>query len=235
MDQRGEARGDQSSKIGNDSGLALRRKAAQLEICELLKWRDMGKRDPRIDDYIAKAADFAKPILTHLRELIHTGCPDVEETIKWRNPSFTHKGLLCGIAAFKQYCVIGFWKEALLFDKKNPSAIPDRITSVTELPADKILLGHIKEAVRLNNEGAKILRPKPKPRTELVVPNDLLAALKKNKPALATFEDFSYSHKKEYVEWITEAKHEETRTQRLATAVAWIAEGKARNWKYERC
>jgi len=195
----------------------------------------MAKLDTRIDDYIAKSAGFAKPILTHLRELIHAGCPEVEETIKWRNPSFMHKGLLCGIAAFKQYCVIGFWKEALLFDRKNPSAIPDRITSVTQLPSEKILLGYIKEAVRLNNKGTKIPRPKPKPRTELVVPNDLLAALKKNKPALAAFEDFSYSHKKEYVEWITQAKREETRTQRLATAVSWIAAGKARNWKYERC
>jgi uncharacterized protein YdeI (YjbR/CyaY-like superfamily) len=183
----------------------------------------------------AKSADFAKPILTQLRELIHTACPEVEETIKWRNPSFMHKGLLCGIAAFKQYCVVGFWKERLLFDKKNPSAIPDRITSVTELPSEKIFVGYIKEAVRLNNEGTKIPRPKPKLRTELLVPNDLLAALKRNKPALAAFEDFSYSHKKEYVEWITGAKREETRTQRLSTAVAWIAEGKARNWKYERC
>lgn len=195
----------------------------------------MGKRDPRIDDYIAKSADFAKPILSHLRELIHSGCPEVEETLKWRNPTFMYKGILCGIAAFKQHCVIGFWKERLLFDKQNPSRIPDRITGVAELPSDKILLGYIKEAVRLNGEGIKTPKPKPKPRTELVVPNDLLAALKKNKTAQTAFEDFSYSHKKEYVEWITRAKREETRTQRLTTAMAWIAEGKASNWKYERC
>jgi len=199
----------------------------------------MGKRDPRIDDYIAKSPDFAKPILNHLRELIHTACPDVEETLKWRNPSFIYKGLLCGIAAFKQHCVIGFWKDAILFDRKNPNAkpsgIPDRITNVSELPPDRVLLAYIKEAVRLNEEGIKIPKPKPKSKKGLVVPNDLISALKKNKKALSTFEDFSYSHKKEYVEWITEAKREETRSQRLATAVAWMAEGKARNWKYERC
>jgi uncharacterized protein YdeI (YjbR/CyaY-like superfamily) len=199
----------------------------------------MGKRDSRIDDYIAKSADFAKPILTHLRELIHAGCPEVEETLKWRNPSFMYKGLLCGVAAFKQHCVIGFWKDAILFDRKNPDAkpceIPDRITNVAGLPPDNVLLRYIKEAARLNVEGIKIPKAKPKAKKDLVVPNDLISALKKNKKAFSTFEDFSYSHKKEYVEWITEAKREETRTQRLATAVAWIAEGKARNWKYERC
>lgn len=199
----------------------------------------MGKRDPRVDDYIGKSADFAKPILTHLRELIHVGCPEVEETVKWRNPSFTYKGLLCGMGAFKQHCVFGFWKDAMLFDRKNPNAkpcgIPDRITNLSELPPDKVLLGYIKEAVRLNEEGIKISKAKPKAKKELVVPKDLISALKNNKKALATFEDFSYSHKKEYVEWITDAKREETRTQRLATAVAWMAEGKARNWKYERC
>src|SRR5689334_7816605 len=199
----------------------------------------MGKRDPRIDDYIAKSPDFAKPILIHLRELIHAGCPEVEETVKWRNPSFMCKGLLCGTAAFKQHCVIGFWKDTLLFDRKNPNAkpcaIPDRITNVGELPSDKILLGYIKEAARLNAEGVKIPKAKSGPRKDLIVPGDLISALKKNKKALSTFEEFSYSHKKEYVEWITEARREETRTQRLATAVAWIAEGKARNWKYQRC
>jgi uncharacterized protein YdeI (YjbR/CyaY-like superfamily) len=199
----------------------------------------MGKRDPRIDDYIAKAAEYSKPILAHLRELIHAGCPDVEETVKWRNPSFMYKGLLCGIAAFKQYCVIGFWKDAILFDRKNPNAnpcaIPDRITNVGDLPSDKVMLAYIKEAARLNAEGIKIPKAKSKPKKDLVVPNDLLSALKKNEKAQSTFEQFSYSHKKEYVEWITQAKREETRTHRLATAVAWMAEGKARNWKYERC
>jgi uncharacterized protein YdeI (YjbR/CyaY-like superfamily) len=199
----------------------------------------MGKRDPRIDDYIAKAAEYAKPILTHLRELIHAGCLDVEETVKWRNPSFMYKGLLCGIAAFKQYCVIGFWKDAILFDRKNPNAkpcaIPDRITNVGELPSDKVMLAYIKEAARLNAQGVKVPKAKSKPKKDLVVPSDLVSALKKNKKAQSTFEQFSYSHKKEYAEWITQAKREETRTQRLATAVAWIAEGKARNWKYDRC
>ena len=199
----------------------------------------MGKRDSRIDAYIAGSPDFAKPILTHLRELIHVGCPEVEETLKWRNPSFMYKGLLCGMAAFKQHCGLGFWKDAILFDRKNPAArpcaIPDRITNVSELPPDKILLGYVKEAARLNDEGVKIPKPKSKPRKELQIPSDLLTALKKNKKALATFEVFSYSHKKEYVQWITEAKRQETRTQRLSTAVIWMAQGKARNWKYERC
>jgi|ERR1051326_14458 uncharacterized protein YdeI (YjbR/CyaY-like superfamily) len=195
----------------------------------------MAERDPRIDEYIAKSAEFAKPVLAHLRELVHMACPGVEETLKWRNPSFMYKGLLCGMAAFKQHCIFGFWKDALLFDRKAPSKIADRITSLSELPSDKILLGYIRKAAMLNENVVKIPKPKPKPKKELVVPSDLISALKTNKQALSTFEDFSYSHKKEYVEWISEAKREETRTQRLTTAVAWMAEGKARNWKYEGC
>lgn len=199
----------------------------------------MGKRDRQVDAYIARAADFAKPVLTHLRELIHKGCPEVEETLKWRNPSFMYKGMLCGMAAFKQHCIFGFWKDAVLFDRNNSAAkaspIPDRITNVTALPPDQVLLDCIQEAARLNDEGIKVPKPKRKRRKELAMPEDLAAALKKNKKALSTFKDFSYSHKKEYIEWITEAKREETRIQRLATAVAWMAEGKSRNWKYERC
>jgi len=199
----------------------------------------MGKRDSRIDNYITKSSAFAKPILIHLRELIHAGCPEVEETLKWRNPSFLYKGLLCGMAAFKQHCVLGFWKDAILFDRKNPAAkpcaIPDRITSVSELPSDKILLGYLKEAVRLNHEGIKLPKPKPTPKKELVIPKDLMTVLKKNKKAAATFDGFSYSHKKEYVEWITGAKTEETRMKRLETAVAWMGAGKPRHWKYLKC
>ena len=203
----------------------------------------MAKKDARIDAYIAKSADFAKPILKHLRSLVHTACPEVEETIKWRFPTFMYQGMLCGMAAFKQHCTFGFWKHALIFDgQENPKDTGDggmgqfgRLTSVSRLPNDKILLGHIKKAMRLNEEGIKVPRPKSRARRELAVPDYLLAALKKHKGAAATFENFSYSRKKEYVEWLTEAKREETRRQRLATAIAWLAEGKPRNWKYVNC
>ena len=169
----------------------------------------MPAKDPRIDAYIAKSADFAKPILTHLRKLVHASCPDVEETMKWSFPNFMHKGILCSMASFKEHCTFGFWKGALISAKdKAAGKLADeamgqfgRITALSDLPKDKVLLGWIKEAVRLNDEGIKLPpRPKSKVKKELVVPDFFVAALKKNKKALTTFENFSYSHKKEYVE-----------------------------------
>jgi uncharacterized protein YdeI (YjbR/CyaY-like superfamily) len=204
----------------------------------------MATKDPRIDIYIAKAGDFAKPILTHIRELVHQGCPEVEETMKWSMPFFTYKGMFCHMAAFKEHCSFGFWKSALVMGKECPPNDSERegmgqfgrITSLTDLPGDKKMLGYIKEAKRLNDEGIqKPSKPKPKGPKELSIPPELTVALKKNKKAAATFEGFSYSHKKEYVEWISEAKREETKAQRLATTLAWLAEGKPRNWKYANC
>jgi uncharacterized protein YdeI (YjbR/CyaY-like superfamily) len=195
-------------------------------------------KDARVDAYIAKSADFAKPILTHIRALLHSTCPDIVETLKWSAPAFEHKGILCGMAAFKQHCIFGFWKHKLMFGKglKFPKGAMDnygRITSLSELPGDKALTTYIKEAVRLNDEGVKApAKPKSKVKKELEVPDDLAAALKKNKKAQAVFDGFSYSHKKEYIEWITEAKREETRTKRLKTALQWMSTGKSRNWKY---
>jgi uncharacterized protein YdeI (YjbR/CyaY-like superfamily) len=204
----------------------------------------MGLKDPRIDKYISGSAEFARPILSHLRKLVHAACPDVEETLKWGMPSFLHKGILCGMAAFKEHCSFGFWKHDLLFGNDRPAQKRaaeamgsfGRITKRTDMPNDAELLRLLKEAVRLNDEGIKReTKPRPKGNRELVVPDDLTAALKKNKQAKAAFDGFSYSHRKEYVEWITEAKREETRNRRLATTVQWLSKGKPRHWKYENC
>jgi uncharacterized protein YdeI (YjbR/CyaY-like superfamily) len=199
----------------------------------------MGKPDPRVDAYIAKAAPFAQPILKHLREIVHGACPDVEETIKWSMPFFDYRGSLCHFAAFKQHCAFGFWKGKLLFggDPLSEDAMGQfgRITSLGDLPPKKVLTAYVKQAAKLNEAGAKVAKPKAAPRAAPKAPDDLLAALKKNRKALATYEAFSASSKREYVEWITEAKREETRAKRLADAVAWMAEGKQRNWKYMNC
>jgi hypothetical protein len=204
----------------------------------------MGIRDPRIDAYIAKSADFAKPVLKHIRELVHAACPKVEETMKWSLPHFMHKGMLCSMAAFKHHCSFGFWKGSLIFGKgQGPGNNQDeamgqfgRISAISDLPKEKVLIGYIKKAVGLNETGAKLPpKPKAKERKELIVHAGLMSALKDNKKALTAFENFSYSHKKEYVEWITEAKGEETRKRRLATAIEWMAEGKSRHWKYVKC
>ena len=184
-------------------------------------------RDPRVDAYIAKAPAYAKPVLTYLREVVHAAVPDVEETIKWSAPHFDHKGMMIGMAAFKEYAAINFWKGKLI----GQDGYSD-IRSVDDLPAKKELIALFKKLAKLNEDGVKIARPKSAPKPEAKTPADLAAALKKNKKAATAYEDFSPSHRREYVQWITEAKTDETRKRRLDQAVEWIAEGKSRNWKY---
>ncbi len=199
----------------------------------------MPKTDPRVDDYISKAAPFAKPILIRLRKIVHAGCPEVQETMKWSFPHFDHKGVMCGMAAFQKHCSFGFWKASLLFDG-HPAAEKEamghfgRITSIADLPPRETLIGHVRKAAALNEKGIKAPgRSQLRKRPSLKTPADLTAALNKNAKAKKTFANFSPSHRREYVEWITEAKRETTRRQRLTTAIKWMAEGKSRNWKYE--
>jgi uncharacterized protein YdeI (YjbR/CyaY-like superfamily) len=195
----------------------------------------MGKKDARVDAYIAKSADFAKPILGHLRKLVHQACPDVEETMKWSAPHFDYRGMMCGVAAFKSHCAFGFWKANLVLNgnyERDSAGHFGRITSLDDLPADKVIIGYVKKAAKLNEVGVKVARVPKAPRKALGMPADLSAVLKKNGPARKTFQSFSPSHQREYIEWITEAKTDATRQKRLATTAAWLAEGKVRNWKY---
>ena len=204
----------------------------------------MATKEKKIDAYIAKSADFAKPILNHIRELVHKACPDVEEKMKWSFPHFDYKGeMMCSMAAFKQHAVLNFWKAALM---KDPVLIENarsetamghlgRITSLKDLPADKKLAAWIKEAMLLNDKGIKLpARKIPEVKKEIIVPEFFMKAIKKNKKAWQNFESFAYSHRKEYIQWITEAKTEPTRLKRLTTAIEWIEAGKGRNWKYEK-
>ena len=195
--------------------------------------------DPRVDAYIEKSAEFAKPVLIHIRKLVHKACPDITETMKWSFPHFDHKGTVCSMASFKQHLAFGFWKQTLLEQDAFPAEKTamgsfGRITSVKDLPTDKVMIGLIQQAVELNEKGIKVAK-KPVEKKELIVPKDLTSALSKNKTAKATFDKFSPSHKREYVAWIEEAKTEPTRNKRLATTVEWLSEGKPRNWKYEKC
>ena len=192
----------------------------------------MPKKNPRIDAYVAQSANFAKPILNRIRKLVHAVCPDVQETIKWNLPFYEYKGILLATPAFKQHCALIFWK-GRLFLGKDQKATLRRLTTLSELPGDKILTGYIKKAAALNEAGIKAARPKPKAKKAVVVPDYFLAALKKNKKALAAFEDFSPSHKREYVEWITEAKREKTRAKRIKAAIKQMTQGKSLNWKYQ--
>lgn len=196
----------------------------------------MGKRDTRVDAYIARSAEFARPILDHVRELIHDAIPDVEEDIKWGAPFFNYQGVICGIAAFKEHCAINMWKASLILGNKQTDSAGQfgRITRLSDLPSDSTLKGYFKQAARLNETGVKQPRAKKKTTEKLVVPPELQKALKANKKAAAAFEKFPPSHKREYAQWIAEAKAEDTRARRVSTAIEWIAEGKGRNWKYEK-
>ena len=205
--------------------------------------------DPKVDAYIAKAQPFAHPILDHLRKLMHKGCPGMEEAVKWSHPFFVYRGtIMAHMAAFKEHCAFGFWGEEIAAVLHGAGAVQSgamgtlgRITNVKDLPPEKEILGWIREAAGFIDRGEhtspiaarnKVVKaPKPTPKAS----PEFAAALKKNKKASAVFEAFSPSCKREYVEWIAEAKREETRDKRIAQAVEWIAEGKQRNWKYQNC
>lgn len=197
----------------------------------------MGSRDPRVDAYIAKSREFARPILTHIRDVVHAACPEVEEAMKWSMPHFMYHGMLCGMAAFREHCSLGFWKAALLMkeDARSRDAMGQFgcIRSVDDLPSRTTLTRYVKAAMRLNETGETVPR-RAKPARPVRVPTELRAALTRHPEARAAFERFSPSHRREYAEWILEAKRPETRERRVATAIEWIAEGKSRNWKYVR-
>jgi hypothetical protein len=199
----------------------------------------MPSLDPRVDAYISKAAPFAQPILKHVRAAVHAGCPDVVETIKWSVPSFEYKGPFCGMAAFKKHVMFGFWKHQLmagLIPKGEHRAFGQygRIESMDAAPSRAQMIKLVKFAKKLNDDEVKVVRTKSAPKPPPKTPPYLMAALKKNPKALATFKAFSPSHKREYIEWVTEAKAEDTRARRVAQAIEWMAAGKSRNWKYER-
>jgi uncharacterized protein YdeI (YjbR/CyaY-like superfamily) len=196
------------------------------------------KTDPRVDAYIARQAEFARPILVHLRGVIHEACPDGEETIKWSMPSFTYKGkILAGFAAFKAHATFGYWNDSMLSqDAKNRSAMGQfgRLTSLDDLPDRATLVALTRQSMALIDEGAKPPRATAK-KAPFTVPQDLRAAIDAVPAAKATFDGFAPSCQREYVEWVTEAKRDETRAKRLNQSVEWLTEGKKRNWKYENC
>jgi uncharacterized protein YdeI (YjbR/CyaY-like superfamily) len=199
----------------------------------------MNKDSAKVDAYIAKSAPFAQPILRKLRRLFHEACPSIQEAIKWGVPYFEYTGLVGGMAAFQRHVSLGFWNYRSMSD---PYGLLGRggeywmlkFRHISELPADNVLLAYINEAVQLNEIGAKRSSPHPRdPKRGIDLPDDLASALREDKKAFSTFQGFSYSHRKEYVEWLAEAKREATRQKRLATAIEWLAEGKPLYWRYE--
>lgn len=204
----------------------------------------MSQRDPKVDAYVKKAPEFARPILEHMREAVHLACPEIVETIKWGRPFFDYRGPVCGFAAFKAHCSVMFWKADVLLtaDERREGALGDfgRLTSVKDLPSTRALVALVKRAVRLNDEGVSAQWQEARKQTRatraakpVVVPPVLAEALAKDTKAKKAFELMPPSHKREYIEWIEGAKREETRQRRLTQAVAQIREGKSQNWRYE--
>ncbi len=202
----------------------------------------MEQFDIRVDAFIAKSADFAKPILTHLRQLVHQAYPEIRETIKWGFPFFDHKGSVCYMSSFKQHCAFGFWKSGRLKDKyqiinkseETAAGNFGRITTLADLPSDELLIEYISEAAVLNELGIKVAAPKKKlDKTALIVPDEFIMLLDKNTGAKDNFNNMSRAKQKEYLDWFTEAKTAATKQKRIQSAIKWITEGKSRMWKYE--
>jgi uncharacterized protein YdeI (YjbR/CyaY-like superfamily) len=200
---------------------------------------------PKVDSYIEQAAPFAQPVLEHLRGLVHKACPEMEETIKWSMPFFVYRGeIVANMAAFKAHCSFGIWgreivaamrKDGLLVKGGGMGSL-GKISSLQDLPKDAALLGYLRQAIVLVKDGVKTFPSRKKAAKPAVeVPAGLTAALKKNKTAAKVFAEFSPGKKREYVDWISEAKQEATKLRRVAQAIEWIAEGKSRSWKYEKC
>jgi uncharacterized protein YdeI (YjbR/CyaY-like superfamily) len=200
--------------------------------------------NPKVDSYIEQAAPFAQPVLEHLRGIVHKACPEVEETIKWSMPFFVYRGeIVANMAAFKAHCSFGIWgREIVAAMRKDGLAVKGgmgslgKISSLKDLPKDAALLGYLRQATVLVKDGTKTFPSRKKVAKPAVeVPAELMAALKKNKTAAKVFAEFSPGKKREYVDWIAEAKQEATKLRRVTQSVEWIAEGKSRNWKYEKC
>lgn len=197
-----------------------------------------GRRDPRVDAYIAKAQPFAQPILTHLRDLVHSHAPGTDETLKWGVPHFVLNGQnLAGMAAFKSHATFGFWRdEEVTGSPRDSGAMGSmgRLASLADLPGDEVMAGLVKKAAALC-AGGKPRRPKVGPKAALDLPPDLGTALQANAAAQGHWDAFSPGKRRDYIEWVLEAKREETRAKRIETIVAQVAEGKDRNWKYKNC
>ncbi|OQA35956.1 MAG: hypothetical protein BWY56_01492 [Acidobacteria bacterium ADurb.Bin340] len=194
--------------------------------------------DPRIDAYLAQAAPFARPILAELRARIHAVCPEAEETLKWKAPAFTYRGkLLAVMAAFKGHVAFNLWHGTQVMETATQEALGQfgRLTTPKDLPSRKAFGAPVKAAMALIESGAPTGAGKAAPKPPVAPPEDLRAALAGNPAARATFEGFPPGKQRDYVDWILEAKRPDTRQRRIEQAVAWLAEGKARNWKYETC
>jgi len=205
------------------------------------------KRAANHDEYLERCEPFAAPILARIRKAMHQACPEIEETMKWNAPHFEHHGLIAGVAAFKRHVRLIFWRGKELTAPAGSFARVGRtgmgalrLEQLSDLPPQRVLVKYAKQAAKLNESAARAPQrgtgrtAARRAQRPISAPRDLAAALRKNARARCTFDDFSATHRREYVEWIEAAKRDTTRASRIEQAVAWMAEGKSRNWKYRR-
>ncbi len=196
-----------------------------------------------VDAYIARAPQFARAVIEHFRDIVHETCPEVEEGMKWGRPAFLREGrLMALVGAFQAHCAVAFWHPEMNRILKEEGRLGEegmgslgKVRGVKDLPAKKDLARYLREAWRLAAEApaGAARRKGTAPKKPIEAPEDFAAALEKNAAAKRAFGSFAPGQQREYIEWILEAKRDETRRKRIATAVEWLAEGKRRNWRYE--
>lgn len=194
-------------------------------------------KDPRIDVYVDKAAPFAQPILIYLRALVHATVPEIDETIKWGMPHFVYKGKnLAGMAAFKAHCAFVLHGQGRQGGKNDDGmGAYGKIATMSDLPPERELAARILDGKAEIDNPVKKSKTKPVPKADIPMPDDFAAELDRLQGARGQFDAMAPSHRREYLEWIVEAKRPDTRAKRIAQAGEWITEGKKRNWKYENC
>jgi hypothetical protein len=191
----------------------------------------------RINLYIAELPDWQRKHLVRVRQLIHSTEERIEEAWRGNAPHFDHQGSLIGMHAFKSCVSIWFHKGASLKDGHGLFKLTEKDAEREvrkykihegESINEKAFLDLLKQALKVNAAQAGGAETKPTSRA-LVVPSDMEQVLRKDEQAWAQWEGLAASHKREYVEWITDAKQDETRKRRLAKALEMIRDGQAKN------
>jgi hypothetical protein len=195
----------------------------------------------QINQYMAELPEWQRRMLVRLRQLIHEAAPEVEEAWRWDKPHFDNAGIMVGLCAFKEHVAVWFHKGALLKDTKKLFEATARteekgMRAYKLHEGDKIneaaFLDLVKQAVAVNDKGTKLREAKPTKKA-LVVPEDLEQVLRKDPTAWANWEAFPVGHRRAYVEWVTDARQEETRKRRIAQSLEKIREGEQQEERHQ--
>lgn len=198
----------------------------------------MNEASENITAYIEKATPEFKEVMIALRSVLNNPNFDIKEDWKWGAPNFNNEGMICWLAHFRNHVGMNFFKGTLIKDKYNlfthyreeKGNRQLKFSDINQIIPEQIEY-YIEEAIKLNQENIKVVKKE----IDTSLPLDLETELNNNPKAKMFFESLAPSYKRDYIEWIEEAKREATRTKRLATTMEWLSEGKKKNWKYENC